>query len=76
VLLAYLIDWLKKEGFISKKTGRDSAIRNHFVSENWKPIKNAKQSLKNMRLYNYGELPRKFEIIEPLLKELKIKQMK
>jgi hypothetical protein len=71
VLLGYLIQWLKDEGFISKKSPRDTLIKNHFVDESGKPIGNIKQGLLNMKTYNEGQLPTKYEKIEPLLKTLK-----
>lgn len=71
VLLGYLIQWLKDNGLIAKKTGRDSAIEKHFVDSTGKPIKNIKQALANMKSYNNGQLPRDFEKIQPLLNTLK-----
>ncbi len=71
ILLGYLIQWLKDNGFISKKTGRDAAIKNHFSDPTGKPITNIKQGLNNMKKYNDGALPKDFEKIEPLLNTLK-----
>jgi len=71
VLLGYLIQWLKDEGFIKKKSARDTLIKNHFVDENGKPIENIKQGLSNTKKYNEGSLPKDFEKIQPLLKTLK-----
>jgi hypothetical protein len=71
VLLGYLVQWLKDNGLIAKKTGRDNAIKNHFVNEKNMPIDNIKQSLQNMKTYNDGKLPKDFEKLEPLLKTLK-----
>ncbi len=71
VLLGYLIQWLKEEGLISKKSARDSIIKNHFVNDKGKPIENIKQALSNMKAINNGGLPRGFEKIHPLLKTLK-----
>ncbi len=71
VLLGYLIQWLKDEGFIKKKSARDTLIKNHFVDEKGKPIENIKQGLSNIKKYNEGSLPKDFEKIEPLLKTLK-----
>lgn len=71
VLLGYLIQWLKDNGLISNKTGRDTAIRNHFISEKGVPIRNIKQALQKMRDINEGQLPGKYEKIDPLLKTLK-----
>lgn len=71
VLLGYLIQWLKDNGFISKKTGRDSAIKNHFVDATSKQITSIKQGLNNVKKFNDGGLPKDFEKIEPLLNNLK-----
>jgi len=71
VLLGYLIQWFKDEGLISKKTARDTIIKNHFVDDKGKPIENIKQALSNMKALNNGSLPKNFEKIQPLLKTLK-----
>lgn len=70
VLLGYLVQWLKDNNYVSKKTSRDTVIKNHFVDENGKPIVNIKQGLQNMRDINNGGLPKDYEKIEPLLKIL------
>jgi hypothetical protein len=70
VLLGYMIQWLKDNGLISQKTGRDSAIESHFVDERNQPIKNIKQGLGRVKALNDGGLPKSYEKIEPLLKKL------
>lgn len=71
VLLGYMIQWLKDNGLISQKTGRDSAIEGHFVDEKNNPIKNIKQGLSRVKSLNDGGLPKSYEKIEPMLKGLK-----
>lgn len=71
VLLGYLVQWLKENGLIAKKCGRDSIIKNHFVDSLGKPISNIKQGLQNMRDLNEGQLPKNYHKIEELLKSLK-----
>lgn len=72
VLLIFLIDWLKENHYISDKSSRNSIIKNHFTNISGEEIKNIRQSLHNVKALNEGQLPKGYEKLENLFKELEM----